>query len=138
MYLNFVHKKDKTTLDEINNIALPLMLSNVTGLIIGLTDQAMVGRISLDAYGAVGLIGSTFYTIAGVLGIIAVGFNILGGKEYGRDNEDGFKDLFSISIYISIVTGLTFFIVMLLFSSPILKFLYGLHGQILNDAKLCT
>jgi hypothetical protein len=31
-----------------------------------------------------------------------------------------------------------FFIVMLLFSSPILKFLYGLHGQILNDAKLCT
>lgn len=134
MFLNFVHKKDKTTLNEINSIALPLMLSNVTGLIIGLTDQAMVGRISLDAYGAVGLIGSTFYTIAGVLGMIAVGFNILGGKEYGGDNEDGFKDLFSISIYISIITGLTFFIVMLLFSSPILKFLYGLHGQILNDA----
>jgi MATE family multidrug resistance protein len=59
MIVNFIQIKNKTVLKNINSIALPLMLSNITGLFISLADEAMIGRISLDAYGAVSLVGST-------------------------------------------------------------------------------
>jgi len=35
-------------------MALPLVLNSVTCMLIGLADQAMVGRISSIAFGAVG------------------------------------------------------------------------------------
>lgn len=65
----------RAKIKEINLIALPLLLQSITGLALGLVDQAMIGRISIEAFAAVGVIVALLYTITGILGSIAVAFN---------------------------------------------------------------
>ena len=129
-----IYKIDRKLLGNINHMALPLVLNSVTCMLIGLADQAMVGRISSIAFGAVGLISSTFNSIAGVLGMIAIAFNILGAKNKGEGREDDLKYKFIIGIYLSLFIGIIFSSMFLLFSSHILKVVFGLKGEILKEA----
>jgi putative MATE family efflux protein len=131
-----ITKVDKKLLKNINQMALPLVLNSVTGMLIGLIDQAMVGRISSIAFGAVGLISSTFNSIAGMLGMIAIAFNILGAKNKGEGSDDSFKYKFIIGIYLSLFIGILFSLVFIFFSSPVLKFIFGLKGEILKEAMI--
>ncbi|MGH4122379.1 MAG: MATE family efflux transporter [Clostridium sp.] len=129
-----ISKIDRKLLRNINQMALPLVLNSVTGMLIGLIDQAMVGRISSIAFGAVGLIGSTFNSIAGMLGMIAVAFNILGAKNKGEGSEENFRCKFIIGICLSLFIGIIFSLMVLFFSLPVLKFVFGLKGEILKEA----
>lgn len=124
----------KKIINNINHMALPLVLNSVTGMLIGLVDQAMVGRISLNAFSAVGLISTTFNSIAGLFGMIAVAFNILGAKDKGEGNEQGLENKFVIGIYISSFLGLIFSVVFSLFAAQILSFIFGLKGEVLKEA----
>ncbi|MEA4827369.1 MATE family efflux transporter [Clostridium sp. JNZ J1-5] len=121
-------------LKELNNIAVPLIIQSVAGLIIGLTDQAMVGRISIFAYSAVGVIMSLLSLLAGVLGFTSVVFNINGAKALGKDDSVDFQDEFSSCLILNILIGLTFFIIIILFQKPLLILLYGFKGRILEEA----
>ena len=42
--------------DQLNQIAVPLMLSNVLSLVISLCDQAMIGHLSISSFAAVGIV----------------------------------------------------------------------------------
>ncbi|WP_346962023.1 MATE family efflux transporter [Clostridium sp.] len=118
---------------KLNKMALPLILNSVTTMIIGLCDQAMVGRISIEAFGVVGLIASTINSITGVLGMTSIAFNILGSKYKGKKDSIALYESFAINLIISLVTGLAFFILTLLFGKTILQNLYNLKGTILNE-----
>ncbi|WP_373897417.1 MATE family efflux transporter [Haloimpatiens sp. FM7315] len=129
---NLVNKQYK----KINNIALPLILTNVSSLIIELCDEAMVGRTSLAAFASVGLIGTTINSITGVLGMTSVAFNIIGAKSKGRNDYAGLKNDFSINILISLFCGLLFYILTLLFGDLLLKNIYHLKGNVLDEASI--
>lgn len=38
---------------ELNKFAFPLIIQNITGMLIGLVDEMFIGRISAEAYGAI-------------------------------------------------------------------------------------
>ena len=59
---------DTKLIREINSTAIPLILSTVTGTVMGMIDQAFVGHISVYAYGGVGLVASCINSLIGVLG----------------------------------------------------------------------
>lgn len=119
---------------KINHIALPLILNNVSGLLIELCDQAMVGRTSLAAFASVGLIGTTVNSITGVLGATSIAFNIIGARLKGKKDYDSLKNNFSTNIIISILVGLVFFFITLKLGNPILKGMYNLKGDVLKEA----
>lgn len=125
----------KKDIHNINDIALPLVLNMITSLLIGLVDQAMVGRISVFAYGAVGSISLTLYSVSGILGMIAVSFNILGSKIKGVnvDNNELLTQ-FKITINLSVFIGIIIYILILIFKVPILKVFFGLNGEIFNES----
>lgn len=121
---------------KINHMALPLILNNVSSMIIELCDQAMVGRTSLAAFGSVGLIATTINSITGVLGMTSVGFNIIGARLKGEKDYNRLKNNFAANILISILAGLVFFLMILRFGNPLLKNLYHLKGEVLNEASM--
>jgi MATE family, multidrug efflux pump len=129
-----LNSKNKIGSKKINKMALPLILNSVTAMIIGLCDQAMVGRISLEAFGAVGLIASTINSLTGVFGMTSVAFNILGAKCKGKEDVIGLYGNFAVNLLISLVAGLTFFILTLLFGKAILQNLYNLKGIVLSES----
>ena len=72
---------------RINSFAIPLFLNNITALIIGLCDAAIVGRVSTEAFASVTLIANTINSIVGVLGSVSLALNIIGAKLKGKNDE---------------------------------------------------
>lgn len=127
-----INKKYK----KINEMALPLILNNVTSMIIGLCDQAMIGRVSLSAFAAVGIITSTVNSIAGVLGMTSIAFNIIGAKCKGQEDYDGLYNNFIFNILLSCIIGTIFFLLALCFGNIVLIRIYKLENETLNDAAV--
>lgn len=121
-------------LAQINMMAVPLIINSITGLVIGLVDQAMVGRISATAFSSVGLITTTLYCITGIVGMPAVAFNIMGSKSVGKNDKGQFLNLFKISLFVSTIVGMIFYAVILLFKMQILQYIFGLNGELLSEA----
>lgn len=94
---------------RINKLAIPLMLNSISSIIINLCDQAMVGRTYLEGFASVAIIGSNIYSITGVLGAISIGFNILGSKSKGRDDNTDLNNSLFFSIIVSVIIGCIFF-----------------------------
>lgn len=130
----FNFKNKINDIKSINSMAFPLILNSISSLIIGLVDQAMVGRISIFAYGAVGVVATTLYSISGILGMIGVSFNILGAQSKGLDDKDDLFNKTRITMALSLFIGVLFYIFILFFKVPILKICFGLDGEILNEA----
>jgi putative MATE family efflux protein len=125
---------NRNNINTINIIALPLILNSLTGLLIGILDQAMVGRISIFAYGAVGVIATTLYSVSGIIGMIAVSFNILGSQSMGLNDNEDLYNKFRITLILSLLIGLLFYTLILIFKIPMLKIVFGLEGEILDEA----
>ncbi|QUI23119.1 MATE family efflux transporter [Vallitalea pronyensis] len=130
---NFI-KIDTLMVREINQMAIPMLFNSVIGMLIGLIDMAMIGRISLEAFGAVGLISSTINSITGVLGAISIAFNIAGARCKGQGNPCGLRDIFLTGSYLAWIIGLAFWVVCLYFGTPLLQYGYGLKGNILKES----
>lgn len=131
---NHFIKTDTLTIKEINKMALPLIFNSVIGMLIGLIDTAMIGRISIDAFGAVGLISTTINSITGVLGAIAIAFNIAGAKNKGEGDTKELIDNFLSGIFTSIFIGASIWFVLLGFGNRLLQVIFGLQDVILQES----
>lgn len=133
--MNKLNKKiDNPIIKEINKMAIPLILNSVMGMLIGLIDMAMIGRISLDAFGAVGLISTTINSITGVFGAIAVAFNISGARSKGQGNDHNLVEKFLSGIVLSSLVGIIFWLVTLASGTKLLQIIFGLKGNILRES----
>ena len=125
----------KQHVKELNKFALPLIIQNITGMLIGLVDEMFIGRISTEAYGAIGIMVALMNLLAGIFGNIAVTFNIEGAKKRGENDDEGFDLYFISSIFIDIIVGVLYILIITFFSNQILGGLYGLSGDALCSAK---
>ena len=64
----------------LNKIALPLIIQNLSTTAILLADVAIIGRLSHEAFNAVGVVSALFSLIVGIVGYLSVQFNISGGQ----------------------------------------------------------
>ncbi len=117
-----------------NKLAIPLMLNSISSTIINLCDQAMVGRTYLEGFASVGIIGSNIFSITGVLGDISIGFNILGSKAKGRDDNTDLNNSLFFSIVASVIIGCIFF-GLCIFRGEYIRIIQS-NGDTLKDATL--
>lgn len=122
----------KENIKKMNIFAFPLIIQFTLNYIIGLIDQAFIGRISTEAFGAVGVVNSFLYMIGGIFGSLAVVLNIRAGNEIGLGRDEEFNYEFKSSFILSAFIGIVFFIFIHIFKSPILIFLYGFEGEALK------
>lgn len=121
---------------ELNKFAFPLIIQNITGMLIGLVDEMFIGRISTEAYGAIGIMVALMNLLAGIFGNVAVTFNIEGAKKRGENDTEGFDLYFISSVFIDIIVGILYIFIIIFFSNQILRGLYGLSGDALRFAKI--
>lgn len=123
----------KTYIKNLNIVAVPLIIQFITNYILGLTDQAIIGRISTEAYGAVGVINSFNFMLLGIVGSTATIFNIRAGKKLGCKNITAFRQEFVAAIFLGLIIGITISISVFIGKSFILKKIYGFEGAIFNE-----
>lgn len=126
---------DTKLIREINNTAIPLILSTVTGTVMGMMDQAFVGHISVYAYGGVGLVASCINSLIGVLGAFSIVFNIRGSHRRGEGDQESLNRLFGNFLLLSLMAGMVLCLGFALFSRPVLELGFGLHGETLTEAE---
>lgn len=126
---------DTKLIREINSTAIPLILSTVTGTVMGMMDQAFVGHISVYAYGGVGLVASCINSLIGVLGAFSIVFNIWGSHRRGEGDQGSLNRLFGNFLLLSLMAGMALCLGFALFSRPLLELGFGLHGETLTEAE---
>lgn len=120
--------------DKLNQLAIPLMLNNVLGLLIGLCDQAMIGHVSITGFASVGIVVGIINSLTGVLGCISISFNILGARAKGVQDDELLESYYQIHLIQSLIIGSLFTILVFLFGRLILQFVYQLEGDVLDEA----
>jgi len=126
--------KYKSQLKEINSMAIPIFTTYLLELIFTVMDQAIIGRTSVDAFAAVGIVSSLIYGITGSLGVSSMAFSILFAKSIGEGNEKKQERLFSTAITLSIILGIIIELITICFGKQFLKNFYALNGDILQYA----
>lgn len=127
-------KKNRSLVLELNSMAIPLIASSVTSILMGILDQAFIGHISIEAYAGVGLVYSCINSLVGVLGVFSVVFNICGSKLKGENDLRGVSEEFSLLFIICGGIGIGLFVIFNIFCSPILHMGFGLYGKTLKEA----
>lgn len=122
----------KYYIDELNSFAIPLIIQFVASYLIGLTDQAIIGRISVEAYGVIGVVNSFNYMLLGVVGSVSIILNIRAGDALERKDGDTFRREFMSSILLGCFIGVLLFLGTHLSKKLILGTLYGFEGILLS------
>lgn len=133
--LTKIQNIDTKLIREINRTAIPLILSTVTGTVMGMMDQAFVGHISVYAYGGVGLVASCINSLIGVLGAFSIVFNIRGSHRRGEGDQGSLNRLFGNFLLLSLMVGIALCLGFVLFSRLVLELGFGLHGETLTEAE---
>lgn len=127
-------KERRSLIVEINKLALPLIASTLTSILMGIVDQAFIGHISIEAYAGVGLVYSCINSLVGVLGAFSIVFNIRGSNLKGQNDTKRINEEFTVLLIICGGIGIGLFIIFNLFCHPILHTAFGLDGKTLKEA----
>ena len=118
--------------DQLNQLALPLILSNVVSLVISLCDQAVMGHLSITSFAAVGIVAGFINSVTGVLGATSISFNILGARVY--QNQSLFRKYLETQVILSLLIGLLGFGFITFGGKFIFQQIYQLNAQVLEEA----
>ncbi|ASA20206.1 MATE family efflux transporter [Paenibacillus donghaensis] len=117
---------------SINSLVLPMLLTQILQLLFQLGDQAIVGRLGIQEFAAVGIASSFIYLITGTIGILAISFTIIGGRYLGQNDTDSFGQAFNSGMTLSIVIGIISEVVILLGGRWILGTLYDMDHSVVT------
>ena len=108
----------------ISRMAIPAMVSILVMLIYNMADMFFVGQLGDTAQvAAVSLVGPVFTLMMAIGTMIGGGGSVLTAKTLGEKDFEKVKLCSSLCCWSSIVLGLLFSAVVLLFSNPLLRFL---------------
>ncbi|NGZ76910.1 MATE family efflux transporter [Saccharibacillus alkalitolerans] len=127
--------KNKNNLNLITSMALPLMATQFFQIIFQITDQAIVGRLKVEDFAAVGVASSFIFLITGTIGMLCSAFNIIGGQYFGKNNIEKFGESFNVTISISVIIGILCEIFILSYGKNIMQIIYGLNPETLTVVK---
>ena len=108
----------------ISRMAIPAMVSILVMIIYNMADMFFVGQLGDTAQvAAVSLVGPVFTLMMAIGTMIGGGGSVLTAKTLGEKDFEKVKLYSSLCCWSSIVLGLLFSVVVLLFSNPLLRFL---------------
>lgn len=112
---------------EINKLAIPAILYNITEPLIGLADTAIIGQMpehATEAQGGVGLAVGLIMTLVWGLAQIRTAVSALISKYLGMNKLDEIKSLIPQSLIFSLLLGCLFWFITVFFYSDISTFLF--------------
>ncbi len=128
--------KVKVSYKEINRLAIPGILFNIVEPFIGMTDMAILGRLSVgatEAQAGVGLSASLFALLVWGFAQMRTAVSALVSRHYGMKKLDAITLLIPQALYLSVLIGLVVAILSSQFLDPIMHFLYGTSERSVHE-----
>lgn len=124
------------TLKEINRLALPAIIYNITEPLIGLADTAFIGQIPdhpTEAQGGVGLAVAIISTLIWGLSQVRTAVSAIISKYLGQNRLREVESLIPQSIVFSFIIGVAFWLLTSFFFNDLLTFLYGNKSETIKN-----
>nr|WP_139070161.1 MATE family efflux transporter [Bacillus sp. FJAT-27225] len=128
-------KTNKQKLGVILALALPAMIENILQTVVGFVDTLFVAKIGLNEVTAVGVANAILAVYLAIFMAIGVGTSSLISRNIGAGEMGRAKSIARQSTIISIIAGILFAIITLLFSDPLLRMM-GATEEVLTDGRL--
>lgn len=126
--------QERISFKQINQLAIPAILSGISESVITLTDLAMIGNLkenAVEALAAIGLVGSFLSGLLWILGQTKTSISSIVSQHFGANKLDEIKTLVPQALYLNIAIGLTLLISTVVFAIPIFK-LYNAESLVLD------
>ena len=114
-------------------IAIPSIIDNVLGVLVGLVDTLMVSKIGTAAISAIGItnqpklfIFSVFYSMQNCISVLAA-------RKLGENNKEEANRIFLVGLFIQLVAITIFTTVFSIFAYPFMKFC-GANPEIIDNS----
>jgi putative MATE family efflux protein len=128
------HQTFKRKIRVILALAVPAMVENILQTVVGFVDTLFVSRLGLNEVTAVGIANAVLAVYIAIFMALGVGTSSLIARSIGAGDITKAKSIARQATLISIVTGLLFGIVSLLFSEQLLR-LMGAESNVLSDGS---
>lgn len=130
----WLNERDLSFVRKAVALAIPIILQRVVSVFVNLIDNIMVGSMG-DVSVSACSIANQFYLLyicvtSGILG----GAIIISAQAYGKGDNDIIKRMMSLSLYLTIINSLIFFVATQFFSEGIIR-IYSNQESVLEPAS---
>ena len=123
-------------LKSLTGLAVPIMISSFLGTLYNITDMAWIGLLGSKAVAAVGVGGMYVWLSQGLASLARMGGQVHVAQCLGRGDKEQAHRYAKTAVQLSILLGLAFAAVSLLFTDPLVGF-FKLEGvKTILDAKI--
>ena len=126
-------RRDKLQL--IVQLSIPSILAQLTSVVMFFIDQAMVGRISVEAAAACGLVESSTWLIGNLTNAASMGFSVQVAHFIGANDMVSARHVFRHGLLCTLLFGLLISIIGIAIA-PFLPFWLGGGADIASDASI--
>lgn len=126
---------DGPILQTLSKLALPIMASSFLGTAYNITDMAWIGMLGADAVAGVGVGGMYVWLSQGLVSLARMGGQVNVAQCIGRNDREQARDHASASLQLTILFGILFAAVCLLFLDPMVAFFNLNNARTITDAK---
>ncbi|MDR1606083.1 MAG: hypothetical protein LBS41_03115 [Streptococcaceae bacterium] len=119
---------------KIQTFTLPLILTQLLQLLVGQLTLMIAVNKSVNTIAGITTVQGFLYALAGILGAVALAFNILGSEAVGAKDEARYQALIKSSLILNLIVGLVSGVIVVLGGHLLLALIYGFSGQLLNVA----
>lgn len=126
------NKTTKQKLAVILALAVPAMIENILQTVVGFVDTLFVAKIGLNEVTAVGVANAILAVYIAIFMAVGVGTSSLIARSIGAGDMDKAKSIARQSTIISVILGLLFGLITLIFSESLLR-LMGADSEVLAD-----
>ena len=95
---------------RVTNLAIPVVIEMVLGMVVWIADTAMVGRLSGVALSAVGLGGQLFFSAVNIFAAIGTGATAIVSRHIGANNYKRGNESAAQALQIALALGLVMFL----------------------------
>lgn len=118
---------------KVFNIALPAIGESYLQSLLGVVDSFFISRLGLLAINAVGVTNIYSMTYIGVFTAISATLSVFLSRAFGAKDEERSKSVIFHGLFISILIGLIFSLISVVFADPLLT-MVGTNEQLKNTA----
>lgn len=123
-------------LKTLTELALPIMASSFLGTAYNLTDMAWIGMLGAKAVAGVGVGGMYVWLSQGLVSLARMGGQVHVAQSCGRGNRNEAENYAAASIQITVLFGILFAAVCLIFTKPLITFFNLNDAQTYADAHV--
>lgn len=109
-------------LKTLTELALPIMASSFLGTAYNITDMAWIGMLGAKAVAGVGVGGMYLWLSQGLVSLARMGGQVNAAQALGRNDRKAASDYAKAAIQLTVLFGLLFSTVCLVFINPLLNF----------------